>query len=264
MNLASHLRALAFASLFCLPAVAGTMASEVDGTAKYVITLGGLNIASVAVDLNDNGSKFSLDLSASVSGLANFVASGTAKITSRGRSTARTLTPEQFNLDTRANGESFTVDVSYADGNVSGFRVNPPIVDNYNRVPIERKHLSGVTDMLSAFVLKGTSLDRSLCQRKMQIFTGVERFNIAMSFAAEDEATSPRTGYQGPVILCRINYTPVAGHFTTSEMTSYLAKSDRILIWYAPVGDSGYFIPYRVVLTTSIGDLSMVLTALRY
>ncbi|WDR01415.1 DUF3108 domain-containing protein [Devosia algicola] len=264
MNLASHLRALALASLFCLSAIAGAAANEVDGTAKYVITLGGLNVANVTVGLSDDSQKFSLDLSASVSGLVNFVASGTARITTRGRSSSRTLVPEQFDLNTRANGENFNVDVSYAGGNVSGFRVDPPIVDNYNRVPIERKHLNGVTDMLSAFVLKGTSLDQSLCKRKMQIFTGVERFNIAMSYAAANEATSPRTGYQGPVILCRINYTPIAGHFTTSEMTSYLAKSDRILIWYAPVGDSGYFIPYRVVLTTSIGDLSMVLTSLTY
>ena len=41
-----------------------------------------------------------------------------------------------------------------------------------------------------------------------------------------------------------------------------LAQSDRILIWYAPLRDTGYFIPYRVLLTTSMGDLSLVLTAL--
>jgi hypothetical protein len=84
-----------------------------------------------------------------------------------------------------------------------------------------------------------------------------------MAFAAEDEATSPRTGYQGPVILCNMDYQPVSGHFTTSEMTNYLADSDRILIWYAPLGETGYFIPYRVLLNTSVGDLSMVLTSMK-
>jgi hypothetical protein len=97
----------------------------------------------------------------------------------------------------------------------------------------------------------------------MQIFTGLERFNVAMRFAKEDVATSKRTGYQGPVILCNIRYTPVSGHFTTSEITNFLADSDRILIWYAPLGAPGYFIPYRVLLTTSVGDLSMVLTELQ-
>ncbi|MBU1303899.1 MAG: DUF3108 domain-containing protein, partial [Alphaproteobacteria bacterium] len=115
----------------------------------------------------------------------------------------------------------------------------------------------------AAFVLKGGKLDKNLCNRKMQVFTGLERFNIALRFTKEDQATSKKTGYQGPVILCNIRYTPISGHFTTSEVTNYLKESDRILIWYAPLAGTDTFIPYRVLLTTSMGDLSMVLTRLR-
>ena len=147
---------------------------------------------------------------------------------------------------------------------VSAFKVTPPIIDNYDRVPLERRHLTGVGDFLSAFVLKGNGLDKSLCQRKANIFTGVERFNIAMSYAGDDEATSPRTGYQGPVVLCTVDYDPISGHFTSSDITNYLADSDRIVIWYAPLGETGYFIPYRVLLGTDMGDLSMVLTEMRF
>jgi hypothetical protein len=28
------------------------------------------------------------------------------------------------------------------------------------------------------------------------------------------------------------------------------------------MGDTGYFVPYRVLMTTSVGDLSMVLTGM--
>lgn len=263
MSLTRPLRALGFATLASLLSIAVATAADVDATAKYVVTLGGINVANVAVDLTDDGQKFGLDLKASVAGLGSMVASGSASITASGRSTSPALTAEQFDLLTHANGEDFSVDVTYSGHDASAFRVDPPLVDNYNRVPIERKHLSNVTDMLSSFVFKGGELDRTLCQRKMQIFTGVERFNIGLSFAADDEATSPRTGYQGPVVLCNIKYTPVSGHFTTSEITNYLADSNRILIWYAPLAATGYFIPYRVLLTTSIGDLSMVLTSMR-
>ncbi|MEO5806547.1 DUF3108 domain-containing protein [Devosia sp.] len=238
-------------------------AADVDATAKYVVTLGGLNVANISVELKDDGQKFGLDLKANVAGLANMVASGSATVSASGRSTSSTLRPEEFDLMTHANGEDFSVDVSYAGGDVSAFKVDPPLVDNYNRVPIERRHLTDVTDMLSSFVFKGGKLDKTLCQHKMQIFTGVERFNIGLTYTSADEATSPRTGYQGPVILCNIKYTPVSGHFTTSEMTTYLADSDRILIWYAPLGETGYFIPYRLLLTTSVGDLSMVLTQMQ-
>lgn len=255
--------------LACLAALAlvpslPVAAVEVDASASYVLTLGGINIAEMDVDLSDSGSRYSLDLSANVAGLGTLVASGTATAASTGRSSGSGLVAEEFDLETRANGEVFTVDVSFAGQSVTAFKVEPPILDNYDRVPLERRHLSNVGDFLSAFVLKGRALDKSLCQREANVFTGVERFDIAMSYAGDDEATSQRTGYQGPVVLCTVNYDPISGHFTTSEITSYLADSDRIIIWYAPLGETGYFIPYRVLLGTNMGDLSMVLTRMTY
>jgi hypothetical protein len=250
----------ALALLTSLPAAA----AEVNATASYVLSLGGINIASMNVDLHDSGSRYELDLDARVAGLGSVVASGTAKAHSSGQSSGATLLSDSFGLETRANGESFAVDVAFSGRDVSEFKVEPPILDNYDRVPIERRHLTGVGDFLSAFVIKGKGLDRSLCDRSAGIFTGVERFNIDMSYAGEDEATSQRTGYQGPVVLCSVDYNPVSGHFTTSEITNYLADSDRIILWYAPLGETGYFIPYRVLLGTNMGDLSMVLTGMTF
>jgi len=250
----------ALALIACPPA----MAAEVDASAGYVLTLGGINIANMDVGLKDDGARFNLDLSANVAGLGAVVASGTAKASASGASTGSTLAAQAFSLQTRANGETFTIEVTFAGGDVGSFKVEPPIIDNYDRIPLERKHLTGVSDFLSAFVLKGTALDKSLCDRDVGIFTGVERFNIAMRYAGEDNATSARTGYQGPVVLCSVDYNPVSGHFTSSEITNYLADSDRIIIWYAPLGTTGYFIPYRVLLGTNMGDLSMVLTSMRF
>lgn len=246
------------AAFMVLPA----QAADVNASASYVLTLGGINIAAMTVDLKDDGRRYSLDLKANVAGLGTLVSSGTATASSTGRSADRMLQADEFDLETRANGEVFTVDVSFGGRDVSAFKVNPPILDNYDRVPIERRHLTGVTDFLSAFVIKGGALDKSLCQRQANVFTGVERFNIAMSYAGDDEASSERTGYQGPVVLCTVNYDPISGHFTSSDVTTYLADSDRIIIWYAPLGETGFFIPYRVLLGTNMGDLSMVLTRL--
>ena len=64
------------------------------------------------------------------------------------------------------------------------------------------------------------------------------------------------------MILCSVHYTPISGHYTTSEVTAYLAANERILLWYAPMAEPGYFIPYRALVTTDAGDLSIVLTSL--
>lgn len=243
--------------------IAPAAAAEVSATAQYLISLSGTNIATATIRLSDSGKRYAMALDARITGLAQLVASGIAKVDSEGISNGKELVSEKFDLLTRASGEDFTVAIEYAHKDVTAFVVTPPLINNIDRVALERKHLRGVNDMLAAFVLKGGELDSSLCDRKMQIFTGLERFNVAMRFAKEDVATSKRTGYQGPVILCNIRYNPVSGHFTTSEVTNYLADSDRILIWYAPLSAPGYFIPYRVLLTTSMGDLSMVLTELQ-
>lgn len=250
---------LALAALVPL-SCASVQAAPVDARASYVVTVGGINVAMVDIDLDDDGARYGLELSARVAGLGSVVASGTASASVSGSSAGSNLQSRSFALETRANGEVFTSNVGYDGRNVSAFQVQPPVQDNYDRVPLERAHLTGVGDFLSAFVLKGNGLDRSLCDRTLKIFTGVERFNIRLGFLDSDEATSPRTGYQGPLVACSIDYQPISGHFQSSEMTNYLADTSRMILWYAPLGQTGYFIPYRVIIGTTMGDLSMVLT----
>jgi hypothetical protein len=251
---------LPLAALFAL--VLASPAAAVEAGATYLVTLGGINIATADVTLTDDGSRYAIDLDADVVGLGNLVSRGKARATTGGTVSGDNLRPDTFILETAANGDRFTVSVEYAGGNASGFVVDPPLIFDYGRIPIERSHLSGVTDMMTAFVIRHAALDQNLCDHGGRVFTGLEVFDIDMRFVGDDVATSQRTGYQGPVVLCALRYVPVSGHFPESEITRGLAESDRILIWYAPLGDTGYFIPYRALLTTTMGDLSMVLTRL--
>lgn len=239
------------------------VSAELKATASYGVTLGGTHIATVEIRLSDTGQRYAMALDARVSGLAQIVASGTARVESAGLSTGSGLVSEKFDLVTRAQGGDFRVDVAYEGRDVTAFIVDPPIVNHLDRVALERRHLTGVNDMMAAFVLRGQGLDHRLCNRSMQIFTGMERFNLAMRFTRADEATSRRTGYQGPLVLCSVQYTPVSGHYTNSDLTTYLAESDKILLWFAPLNATGYFIPYRALIATSVGDLSIVLTDLQ-
>jgi hypothetical protein len=252
-----------FTLLLGLGMIAPAVATPLKAVAEYSVTMGGTQVANVTVNLDDDGSSYNLSGNARITGLARLLASGTARLQSSGDSTSAGLRSQRFSLLTRASGEDFTVAITYASGNVDTFKVDPPIINNIDRVPIERKQLVGnMNDMAAAFVIKGEKLDAGVCDRQMQIFTGVERFNLKLSYAKGDEATSKRTGYQGPVVLCNVRYTPVSGHYTSSEVTQDLVNKERILIWYAPLATPGYFIPYRALVTTESGDLSVVLTSL--
>ncbi len=249
------------AALMGLGGVTGSHAATI-ADASYVVNLGGTIIASAKFHFVDDGSAYSLSLDANVSGVAQLVASGIAKVDSVGAVTSEGLRSSTFDLLTRSGGDEFTIRVQYVKSDVTAFMINPPIVNNIDRIPVERKQLNGVNDFLAAFIRKA-KFGPELCDYRAKIFTGVERFDLNFSYARDDVATSKRTGYQGLVVLCNIKYKPIAGHYTTSEITNSLAQDDRILIWFAPLGDTGYAIPYRVLLTTSMGDLSMVLTGLK-
>ena len=255
-------QALRIAALGLAMAGLPALAEESRTRAEYTVTMGGTHIANVTVILTDNGTQYSLALDAKIAGLAQLIASGSAKALSLGTSGKEGLRANKFDLMTRAQGEVFTSAITYAGGSVESFQVTPPILDNVGRVAIERKQLTAATDMMAPFVLRGPALDKSLCQRQMPIFTGVERFNLALKYIKDDTATSKRTGYQGPLVLCSMHYTPISGHYTYNEITTYLAENERILIWFAPLKRPGTYIPYRALITTEAGDLSIVLTDL--
>lgn len=257
--IARSLAALAFA----LAAPFAAYAQQPGALAQYVVTLNGINTAYLNVRLHADGSAYQLDLAADVIGLAQIVAQGSGAVNSGGRVTATGLASDRFYLETRTSSDRFSVETRYTNGTANQFVVSPPLPDNPDRVAVRASHRSGVNDPIAAFILRGQGLDQSLCNRTLPIFTGIERFDIALTFAQMDTATSSRTGYQGPVVACAMRYVPISGHFNSSQITAYLKDNQRMMAWFAPLGDSGFFIPYRVLIGTSFGDLSLVLTSIQ-
>lgn len=254
------LRIAAFIALCLTSSLAS--AAELFVNASYVVTLRGTNIASGTIGLNIDGDRYRMSVDGTVIGLASLVASGTAIASSAGRVRGNELRSDYFALTTRTEDEAFTVEYQASGGNVTGERVIPPLTAMEGRVELRNSDRRGVNDPLAAFVVRTNGFGPEVCNRKLELFTGIERFDMQMSFNDNQEATSQRTGYQGPVVLCNLNYKPIAGHFTNSESTEYLKTNQRMLIWYAPLGREGLSIPYRILIGTAFGDLSMVLTGL--
>jgi hypothetical protein len=237
-------------------------AQSSNSNARYIVTMRGTNIAEIGINFKVNGSAYNIGIDGDVSGLASLVAAGTANIDSSGKVTDKGLLSENFKLETRTTGARFKVSFDARTSNVPSFQVFPPLTEYKNRVPVIAKHRNGINDPVAAFLVKADNLSPEICNRTVSIFTGIERYDIDMKFAENQTATSTRTGYQGPVVLCRMSYRPISGHFTNSDTTNYMRTNQRFLIWYAPLGDTGYAIPYRILIGTAFGDLSMVLTRL--
>ena len=259
----SSIISLAASAALVLASAVPALAQQAGTIASYVVSIGGINVSSIDIRLATDSGSYQLDLSADVAGLAQVVAQGSGAVNSGGVITNSGLRSNRFYLETRTQSERFALETAYANGNATSASVSPPLAENPDRVPVTSAHRSGVNDPLAAFMLRGDGLDGSLCNRTLNIYTGIERFDMPMSFVEMQEATSTRTAYQGPVVLCALRYVPIAGHFESSEITRYLASSNRMLAWFMPLGESGFFIPYRVLKGTSFGDMSMVLVGLQ-
>ena len=74
-------------ALLALPAGA----AETRSRAEYTVTMGGTHVANVTLILTDNGGQYALALDAKIAGLAQLVASGSARATSIGTSGANGL-----------------------------------------------------------------------------------------------------------------------------------------------------------------------------
>ncbi|MEX0627111.1 MAG: DUF3108 domain-containing protein [Cucumibacter sp.] len=231
-------------------------------TGSYVITLRGINIAEAEIGFSDDGETYRVAINGTVAGVATLVASGTASLSSAGRSRPGGLLSDSFSLMTRTEVETFSLGYEARNGRVTSEMVNPPLPAEADRVPVVASHRIGINDPIAAFLLRADDLQPALCIRTLKVYTGIERYDMDLSYLANQVATSTRTGYQGPVILCSIRYRPISGHFVNSESTAYLARSERFLIWYAPLGTTGFVFPYRMIMGTAFGDLSMVLTGL--
>lgn len=257
------LSSFALGALIAFGFAAPGNAQQQGSIASYVVSIGGINVSNIDIRLGLESSGYQLDVVADVAGLAQVVAQGSGAVNSGGTITSTGLQSSRFFLETRTANERFALQTAYSGGNASVGDVTPPLVENPDRIPVNSSHRSGVNDPLAAFILRGQALDANLCNRTLRIYTGIERFDMPMTFVETTTATSTRTAYQGPVVLCAMRYVPIAGHFETSEITAYLRDSNRMLVWYMPLNDSGFFIPYRVLMGSSFGDISMVLVGLQ-
>ncbi len=255
-------RVLSLAALERLPCGARGGGRGSPQRAEYTVTMGGTQIAVVTIIFADTGSRVHPAARCPHCRPRPVRRQRLRPAPPRRRlDPPRPHRPEIRPADPR-QGDEFTSAVTYASGTVDTFKVAPPIINTIDRIPIERKDLSRATDMMAPFVLRGAGARQ---EPGHQADADLHRHRALQPVAQvhqgrySDEQAHRLPGPAGAVLDA---HTPISGHYTTSEITTYLETNERMLVWFAPLKQPGYFIPYRALVTTEAGDLSVVLTDL--
>jgi hypothetical protein len=224
--------------------------------ARYVVTLSGLPIGRGTWVIEIGDDSFTASASGATAGLLRVFASGQGQSAAHGAISGGQLVPSTYASRIVADEKSDDVRMVLSGGAVKELAVNPPTVASPDRVPVTEAHRRGVSDPMTASLIRvpgsGDMLGPRACQRTLTIFDGRMRYDLQLVFKRLDRVSSER-GYQGLAVVCAVFFSPIAGHVRDRYAIKYLAQLRDIELWLAPITGTRVMVPFRVAVPTPIG-----------
>lgn len=257
----------ALAALVFTVALAGAQSRALETTdfrATYAITLAGAVIGRASAESKFTGDAYTAEIKGSTSGMSRMVTDATAALSGSGRIAGERVLPSDFALETKENGFATHVEMAMTAGRVTRLVAVPSLPEAADRIPVTPSHKSDVVDPLSAFLVPmdkpGMPLGRLVCNRRIKVFDGWQRFDVELYFKAMKAVDGGADTYAGQVVVCGARFIPVAGHRTGGESINALVDNDRVEVWLVPVENTALLVPYRIMLGTNWGDLVVYAT----
>ena len=85
------------------------------------------------------------------------------------------------------------------------------------------------------------------------MFDGRMRFDLQLSFKRIEKVQAQK-GYQGPVVVCAVQFVPLAGYVPERPAIKYLMAQQDMEMWLAPIPGTRIVVPYRISLPTPLGQ----------
>jgi hypothetical protein len=225
--------------------------------ARYVATLAGVPIGKGAwvIDIGDD--QFTAAASGMTTGLLRVFATGQGNAASRGAVRSDNLAPTIFVSTVNNDKRVEELRIVLSAGTVKELAVDPPTTPNPERIPLTEAHRRGVIDPMSATLIRvagsGDPVSPEACRRTLPVFDGRMRFDLQLSFKRIEKVQAQK-GYHGPVVVCAVQFVPLAGYVPERPAIKYLMAQQDMEIWLAPIPGTRVVVPYRISLQTPLGQ----------
>ncbi len=244
--------------LAVVPVLAAALPAQAQGKleARYTAYLAGIPLGKGAwvVDIADN--QYTAAASGLTTGLVRVFAAGEGSAASRGQIVAQRLAPASYAATITADKKSEEVRIAIERGTVKDFSITPPTPVSAERIPLTDAHMKNVIDPMTGSLVwvpgNGDTLAPEVCARQFSIFDGRLRYDLNFSFKRMDKVKADK-GYAGPVVVCAVNFSPVAGHIPDRPAIKYLTKLREIEVWLAPIAGTRMLVPFRFSMPTPLG-----------
>jgi Protein of unknown function (DUF3108) len=251
------------AGVFLLLAPAYPALAQGKLEAHYEATLAGIPIGKGAWTIDIAEDQFSAAASGGTSGLLKAFAGGSGTGASQGRVVNGALVATTYSASTTTSKKSEAVHMILSNGNVREYGIEPDPGIDPDRIPVTEAHRRGVYDPMTGSMLRvpgtGDLFTPDTCRTGAAIFDGRMRYDLKLDFKRM-ETVKAEKGYQGPVVVCAIYFSPVAGYIPDRAVIKYLAAQRNIEIAFAPVAGTRILVPYRMVIPTPLGTAMLQAT----
>jgi hypothetical protein len=225
--------------------------------AHYTASVAGIPIGkgSWVVDIADT--HYSAAASGITTGLLHLFIGGEGTSATHGTIAAGRWTSSVYAATIKTLSKVDEVRLTVNRGDVKEFKLDPPPDKDPERVPISAAYEHGVLDPMTASLLQvpgtGDMLAPDTCHRTVPVFDGRLRYDLELSYNRM-ETVKAKKGYAGPVLVCGVHFSPLAGYIPSRSVIKYLKKMRDIEVWLAPIAGTRVLAPFRIVGPTPIGQ----------
>ncbi len=231
--------------------------------ARYEATLSGVPVGKGAWNVEISDDSFSAAASGGTSGLLNSFTGGSGTGASQGRVVAGALVATNYQASTTTSKKKESIRMVLTSGIIKEFAIDPEPPVDPDRLPVTDAHRRGVYDPMTGSMIKvpGTAdvLSPDSCRTGAGVFDGRMRYDLKLDFKRM-ETVKAEKGYHGPVVVCAVYFTPIAGYIPDRPVIKYLAAQRNIEIAFAPVAGTRILVPFWMKIPTPLGPAMLEAT----
>jgi hypothetical protein len=248
----------ASSTLALMTATAGIRAhAEGNLDASYTISFARIPVGEITATAIFGQNEYAISARARAGGvLKALLVDGEASFSTHGTIKGDYPVPMTFTSKIVSNADSSDVKMVLDEGNVQELAVTPP--PSSELVPVAKANRQGIVDPLTALLFTpaaaGEGLSQEACRRTLPIFDGHQRYDLKLGFKRMDKMTAEK-GYAGPVVVCSVNYEPIAGHRANIPLIKYLSEGREIEIALAPIAGTRLLAPFRLSVVSTLANL---------
>jgi hypothetical protein len=224
--------------------------------AEYIASIAGIPIGRGNWIIEFTNDQYTAAASGTTTGIIRFFTGARGTGAAHGTLNAGQPIPATYGATITYDRKVDDVRMALTGGNVTDYAVEPPLPPIPNRIPVSDADRRGVVDPMTSMLNRvggnGDPVSPEACNRKVAVFDGRVRYDLHSEFKRMETVKAER-GYQGPVAVCTVYFTPISGYVPDRPAIKYLVELRDAEVWLAPISGTRVLVPFRFSMPTPLG-----------